>query len=286
MNNKIMENKSNYTVPTSKLTATTNTKILTCQSNRFVDNSTLNNTFLISGNPAVTAFGPFLTSAVYAPTTGASAYFNASSAILVASPPSFGPQSWTFECWFYFTGDGTYRVLLAQGPANGTDVSEFYRSSDNKLTFDIKQVADNLEILAEMKNISWLNSIDCSIDVTTLKKAKSEKKSAYMVVGEPNFFQKWVDFFKEVKVELKKVTWPTQKQTTGTTIVVIIFVFVVAAFLGLFDLSLSKLVKRINLVINDGKNSHSIIPKPTTEDPTGRKTISQLLLLLFVRKIA
>ena len=56
---------SNYTVPTSKLTATTNTKILTCQSNRFVDNSTSNNTFLISSTPAVTAFGPFLTSAVY-----------------------------------------------------------------------------------------------------------------------------------------------------------------------------------------------------------------------------
>lgn len=60
---------------------------------------------------------------------------------------------------------------------------------------------------------------------------------------EPNIFQKAVEFVREVKVELKKVTWPTQKQTTGTTIVVIIFVFVVAAFLGLFDLGLSKLVQ-------------------------------------------
>ena len=52
-----------------------------------------------------------------------------------------------------------------------------------------------------------------------------------------------VEFFREVKVELKKVTWPTRKQTTGTTVVVIVFVFVVAAFLGLFDLGLSKLVQ-------------------------------------------
>ena len=155
---------SNYTVPTSKLTATTNTKILTCQSNRFVDNSTLNNTFLISGNPAVTAFGPFLTSAVYAPTTGASAYFNASSAILVASPPSFGPQSWTFECWFYFTGDGTYRVLLAQGPANGTDVSEFYRSSDNKLTFQVATSGANRIIMNTAVNVTSNNEwVHCAL---------------------------------------------------------------------------------------------------------------------------
>jgi preprotein translocase subunit SecE len=52
-----------------------------------------------------------------------------------------------------------------------------------------------------------------------------------------------VEFFREVKVELKKVTWPTRKQTTGTTIVVIVFVFVVAAFLGLFDLGLSRIVR-------------------------------------------
>ena len=55
--------------------------------------------------------------------------------------------------------------------------------------------------------------------------------------------QRAVEFLKEVQIELKKVTWPTKKQTSGTTIVVVIFVFVVAAFLGLFDLGLSKLVQ-------------------------------------------
>lgn len=73
-------------------------------------------------------------------------------------------------------------------------------------------------------------------------KPKPEKKLVEPV-GEPNFIQKASEFFREVKVELKKVTWPTRKQTTGTTIVVIIFVFIVAAFLGLFDFSLSRLVQ-------------------------------------------
>ncbi|RLB90793.1 MAG: preprotein translocase subunit SecE [Deltaproteobacteria bacterium] len=72
---------------------------------------------------------------------------------------------------------------------------------------------------------------------------KQEKGIVEGKIGEPNFFQRTIEFFREVKVELKKVTWPTRKQTTGTTIVVIIFVFVVAAFLGLFDYGLSKLVQ-------------------------------------------
>lgn len=72
-------------------------------------------------------------------------------------------------------------------------------------------------------------------------KAKAEKTVAE--AGSGNLFSRAAEFLREVKVELKKVTWPTRKQTTGTTIVVILFVFVVAAFLGLFDYSLSRLVQ-------------------------------------------
>jgi preprotein translocase subunit SecE len=71
--------------------------------------------------------------------------------------------------------------------------------------------------------------------------SKSEKP-----VGQPggsSFIVRAAEFFREVKVELKKVVWPTRKQTTGTTVVVIIFVFIVAVFLGVFDYSLSKLVQ-------------------------------------------
>ncbi len=82
-----------------------------------------------------------------------------------------------------------------------------------------------------------------SAKVTSPLKAKQDKSLAEAKTGEPNFFQKAMEFFREVQVELKKVTWPTKKQTTGTTIVVIIFVFIVAAFLGLFDFGLSKLVQ-------------------------------------------
>ncbi|MBC2703684.1 MAG: preprotein translocase subunit SecE [Desulfobacula sp.] len=89
---------------------------------------------------------------------------------------------------------------------------------------------------------SGFSSSKSAIVASSLK-AKSEKSLTDTKAGEPNFFKKAMDFFREVKMELKKVTWPTRKQTTGTTIVVIIFVFVVAVFLGLFDLGLSKLVQ-------------------------------------------
>nr|NJM02539.1 preprotein translocase subunit SecE [Desulfobacula sp.] len=87
------------------------------------------------------------------------------------------------------------------------------------------------------------NSISKAAVVASPMKAKQDKNLPEIQTGDSNFIQKAIDFLTEVKVELKKVTWPTRKQITGTTIVVIIFVFVVAAFLGLFDFGLAKLVQ-------------------------------------------
>ncbi|MBU0465647.1 MAG: preprotein translocase subunit SecE [Proteobacteria bacterium] len=89
---------------------------------------------------------------------------------------------------------------------------------------------------------SKLSNTKSSIVASPLK-AKSEKSLVDAKAGAPNFFQKAMEFLREVKVELKKVTWPTRKQTTGTTIVVIVFVFILATFLGFFDFGLSKLVQ-------------------------------------------
>jgi preprotein translocase subunit SecE len=52
-------------------------------------------------------------------------------------------------------------------------------------------------------------------------------------------------FLLDAKGELKKVTWPTRKQTLASTMVVIIVVFVVSTFLGLVDFGLVKVIKLI-----------------------------------------
>ena len=52
-------------------------------------------------------------------------------------------------------------------------------------------------------------------------------------------------FFKEVWIELKKVHWPSWKETRAATLVVVIAVMVFAIFLGLVDFTLSHVVQRL-----------------------------------------
>jgi preprotein translocase subunit SecE len=56
-------------------------------------------------------------------------------------------------------------------------------------------------------------------------------------------FGKIKNFFVEVGVEAKKVTWPTFKEVRDTTIVVIIAVFIFGIFLYLVDLALHEILK-------------------------------------------
>ena len=58
-----------------------------------------------------------------------------------------------------------------------------------------------------------------------------------------NIFGKTAQFLREVKVELKKVTWPSRKQTIGSTVVVIALVMIISVFLGAVDLGLSSLIR-------------------------------------------
>ena len=57
--------------------------------------------------------------------------------------------------------------------------------------------------------------------------------------------QKVTQFLKEAKVELKKVVWPSPKQTMASTAVVIFLVFIVSLILGVIDFALAKAVKLI-----------------------------------------
>lgn len=52
-------------------------------------------------------------------------------------------------------------------------------------------------------------------------------------------------FFEESKVEIKKVVWPTRKETVSTCVAVVVVTLVIALYLGIVDLGLSKLVALI-----------------------------------------
>jgi len=51
------------------------------------------------------------------------------------------------------------------------------------------------------------------------------------------------EFFREVKIEIKKVVYPSREELIGSTWVVIITSIMISIFLGVVDLGLSKLVK-------------------------------------------
>jgi len=50
-------------------------------------------------------------------------------------------------------------------------------------------------------------------------------------------------FLEECWAELRKVTWPSRKETQAATVVVIIGVLVVAVYLGAVDFVLSKVIQ-------------------------------------------
>jgi preprotein translocase subunit SecE len=54
---------------------------------------------------------------------------------------------------------------------------------------------------------------------------------------------KVTEFLANVKSELKKVTWPTRKDTYASTVVVLLLVFFVAVFLWVVDSALSMMIR-------------------------------------------
>jgi preprotein translocase subunit SecE len=54
---------------------------------------------------------------------------------------------------------------------------------------------------------------------------------------------KIAEFLQQVKAELRKVTWPTRKETYGSTVVVIVLVLMVAVFLWVVDSALSAMIQ-------------------------------------------
>ena len=98
---------STFTPSTTPLTAITNTSLLTCQSNRFKDNSTNNLTITPTATPSVQVFSPFGTTTQYDPATiGGSLYIPSSSDYLSYNPGStaaFGTGDFTVEVWAYAT---------------------------------------------------------------------------------------------------------------------------------------------------------------------------------------
>jgi preprotein translocase subunit SecE len=78
-----------------------------------------------------------------------------------------------------------------------------------------------------------------------ITKRKSSVASVVATKPKTNIFHSSTQFLREVKIELKKVTWPSRKQTIGSTVVVIALVLLISLFLGFVDIGLSSLMRAV-----------------------------------------
>ena len=136
-----------FTPSTTPLTTTsqgataTEVELLTCQSNRFVDNSSNDFSITVNNNVSVQAFSPFAPTAAYsASTVGGSGYFDGTGDSLSAPSSSSAfnfSGDYTVEFWFNLTSrvsDSYFiRIFDSGNSANGYSPFVFYLASGPSL---------------------------------------------------------------------------------------------------------------------------------------------------------
>ena len=108
---------SNFTPSTTPLTAVSGTSLLTCQSNRFKDNSSNNFAITVTGTPTVQAFEPFEPASSYATSVGGSGYFPGSGNYIslagTVNQNLLGNSDFTIELWAYSATSTFNQTLLS-----------------------------------------------------------------------------------------------------------------------------------------------------------------------------
>jgi preprotein translocase subunit SecE len=80
---------------------------------------------------------------------------------------------------------------------------------------------------------------------TVVPKKQSQVSRVVPAKPKVNFINSSIQFLREVKIELKKVTWPSRKQAIGSTAVVIAVIILISIFLGSVDIGLSSLIRAV-----------------------------------------
>jgi len=119
-----------FTPSTTPLTAVSGTTLFTCQSNRFIDNSSNAYAITISGTPSVQRFNPFGTATAYSTAViGGSGYFDGTGDYVSTPSTSnltFGSGAFTIEAWVYANALGSFAGIFSQWPDNGATANNSY----------------------------------------------------------------------------------------------------------------------------------------------------------------
>lgn len=150
---------TNFTPPTSPLTAITNTQLLTCQNNRLVDNSSNNFTITKTGDVSVQRLSPFSPLVPYsASTLGGSMYFDGSDYLSIASNAAFnfGTGDFTVEAWIYSS-----TIAAGQGVIFGR------QEATTNAVFQFRRNSDKIELIVRATGGGGLVTLTSSTSITT-----------------------------------------------------------------------------------------------------------------------
>jgi len=99
--------------------------------------------------------------------------------------------------------------------------------------------------MAENENVEKVESA-AEAQQTSATPAKKEKAEKKPTKKKPGIFSRIAGWFKDAKAELKKVQWPTWKQTMNNTLIVLAFCLVVGICIFLFDTLATQLFAALN----------------------------------------
>ena len=126
--------QTSLTVPTSPLTAITNTVFLVGQSNRFIDNSSSAHSLSIESVPEVSTNTPFTQSKT---ANVGSGFFDGNDDVIYAletgSEFTYGTGDFEFSCWVYRTVDGVQQTLFGRNSTGDVLVPYIYITSGDNL---------------------------------------------------------------------------------------------------------------------------------------------------------
>jgi len=239
---------SNFTPSTTPLTAVSGTSLLTCQSNRFKDNSSNNFAITVTGTPSVQSFDPFSPAASYDTSVGGSGYFPGATASFLSLAQDtafdFGTGEFTVEALVYplattqqaivgkWTGTGQVAWILQINPGS-SNVQFAYGNNGSfsaNVTFSGATGSNRWSHIAVTRSGTSVRAFVNGVQVGTTQtiSANMTATNANLVVGKVqsdnnNAFNGYISNLRVVKgtaVYISNFTTPTAPVTaiTGTSL--------------------------------------------------------------------
>lgn len=150
-----------FTPSTTSLTTTVasgTVSLLTCQSNRFKDNSTNAFAITVGGSPSVQKFSPFSPTAAYSTSgLGGSAYFDDSGDYLTTSSSAVSyTGDFCIEGWFYTNTTKSYACIYSdENTGVGTTLMINNGSNNGQLTFYGGSISNLASTRTGFNNNAW-----------------------------------------------------------------------------------------------------------------------------------